>query len=203
MTAPDPFDARTHSRPLDLGPGDVDTGSRVGGPPPATLPEVTCPGCDRPMLYMLTVERDLVPELLADDQAASLLACSGRCLGDSITGGARLATHPAGPRSAAGSAPAWGKRGRALVAGPPRDEQGLENEGLLGAKIGGRPGWLQDPLEPELPEPMELVLQLPDDAFAEAIGGTYLLGGSGSFHVFAPRDGDRLDLGRAVVLTQI
>jgi len=50
---------------------------------------------------------------------------------------------------------------------------------------------------------MELVLQLPDDAFAETIGGTYLLGGSGSFHVFAPRDGDRLDLDRAVVLTQI
>jgi hypothetical protein len=138
------FVARTHERPIVASNTDVDIGSRIGGPPPETLPPRTCPRCGRAMVYWLTVD----PEMLrlraaSDDRAISLLYCQDfACRWD-----ARFPVDPS-PLAVVGHAPARRAvqahpgitpfEGRALVLGTMEPNTPTDM-----SKLGGKPGYVQ------------------------------------------------------------
>lgn len=71
------FVARTHVRPVQVGPVDARTGSRVGGAPPVSLAASppTCPVCGGTMEYVLTLASDLLTDEVAHGKALSVLVC--------------------------------------------------------------------------------------------------------------------------------
>ncbi len=121
---------------------DTPTGSRVGGAPPADV-DLTCPACDGPTEYVLTLGPDVLGPTV-DDRVLSLLACEAfDCRWDGPEGADRsvlVVDHPDAGR-VDGPGPEDGFEGRALVADPPTDLDPDPNSDQ--SKVGGAPGYLQ------------------------------------------------------------
>lgn len=145
------FLARTHHRPIVIGPEDAPTGSRVGGPPPVPLATAPprCPRCGGPMLYMLTIAGDLLGERVARGRAVSMLCCRDfDCMWASHhviePSSLHLVAHDDAPRGEPGSELDTAFEGRRLLAGPIAEDP-LRDGAVYtdAAKIGGGPGYIQ------------------------------------------------------------
>lgn len=143
--------ARTHHLPLSIDTADAETGSRVGGRPPAPLAAAPprCPVCAGALEYVLTLAGDTLGVAVAKGRAVSLLTCRDiacRMKSHSIVEPSSLvlAVHDDAPRAAEGGELATDFEGRRLLAGPPEPDP--LNEGMVytdASKIGGMPGFIQ------------------------------------------------------------
>lgn len=159
MSSPDSLDplnalyiARTHHLPLLIDATDSETGSRVGGRPPAPLVAAPprCPVCGGPLEYVLTLAADTLGERVARGKAVSLLAC--RDLGCSLgtqrsveRSSTVLVVHEDAPRAAESGELETEFEGRRLITG--RLEPDPLREGHVytdASKIGGLPGFIQN-----------------------------------------------------------
>jgi hypothetical protein len=145
------FSARTHHRPIQIGPKDAQTGSRIGGRAPQVLAAdpPKCPSCGGPLQYLLTLAGDTLGEGVARGQAVSMLMCLDydcRQNSHELAPGSSLVfrVHEDSPRADAPT-PLDGKtEGRALTAGVATPDPLRDGAAYIDAsKIGGRPGYVQ------------------------------------------------------------
>jgi hypothetical protein len=209
------FVERTHSRPLLVDPGDRATGSRVGGAPPEAISadDRRCARCGATLLYVLTLEGDVLGEAVARARAASLLACGGGCLGpDPVLGEGHASVVVVHSPSARGAATEWqwAPEGRGLSAGAleldpdpaldavqPGDPPEWASRAWpappprRGSKVGGPPGFLRGPPAIEMEaEGSGFLCQIADDLGAIECGArAFLLGGDGAFYLYGRVDG--------------
>jgi len=199
------FGARTHTRRIEVDDLDRPTGSRIGGAPPASLPASRCPRCSNPMRYVATLEHDTLGVALASGRALSLLACSGPCVlrGLGPGGGFAVVVHP--PSARGSTAPTqWAPVGRGLAASAVLPDAGSDPGGagpFRGAKIGGRPWFVDEPIEVD--DDAAFLVQLPDDVGPSATGGIYLLGGTGTIFVYGRTGPDGISLDGASVEVEL
>lgn len=144
--------ARAHHLPLLIDAVDTETGSRVGGRPPAPLAAAPprCPVCRGPLEYLLTLAGDTLGERVTRGMAVSLLTCrdlvcrmgSHALVEKSAT---VLVVHDNAPRAAVAGELHTAFAGRRLIVGPlaadPLREGRVDTDA---SKIGGLPGFIQN-----------------------------------------------------------
>ncbi len=172
--------ARTHHLPLLIDATDTETGSRVGGRPPAPLAAAPprCPVCSGALEYVLTLAGDTLGERIARGKAVSLLAC--RNLGCSIgtqrnveRSSTVLIVHDDAPRAAESGELQTEFEGRRLITGLLEPDPLREGRVYTDAsKVGGRPGFIQnwgdDQVAALRARGSEFLLQWSENSYADA-----------------------------------
>jgi hypothetical protein len=195
------FIARTHTRPLAVTEKDRNTGSRLGGPPPEGLQPSRCPRCDQPRLYVATFEEDVLGAEVAGGKAVSVLACSGACPLKARGPGAGFSAvvHPPASRGAPVDWQ-WTLLGCGFTAGKPKRDVDTENNDggpIMGSKVGGRPFFVDLPLEAAATA--AFILQFPDSDTPGGDDVVMLLGGGSQIFLFGTEREGKVTLDGAIV----